>query len=90
VEWLEYPVNSTPKLETMYSFPLAAGILKDPIHIDHGDMIVSREPGLGVEIDETVIDRYPWIPGPWSTFTLHSPHKTFAVTGDHSIGFAEQ
>jgi L-alanine-DL-glutamate epimerase-like enolase superfamily enzyme len=90
VEWLEYPVYSTPKLETMYSFPLASGILKDPIHIDHGDMIVSREPGLGVEIDETVIDRYPWIPGPWSTFTLHSPHKTFAVTGDHSVRFAEQ
>src|SRR4051812_7867908 len=61
VEWLEYPVYSSPRLTTMYPFPLASDILKQPIHIDHGDLIVSREPGLGVEIDETVIDRYPWI-----------------------------
>jgi hypothetical protein len=74
----------------MYPFPLASDILKQPIEIDHGDLIVSREAGLGVEIDETVIDRYPWIPGPWSIFTLHSPRGTFAVTGDHTVRFAER
>jgi len=89
VEWLEYPVYSTPKLKTMYPFPLAADILKEPLQIERGEMFVSREPGLGVEIDETVISRYPWKPGPWSTFTLHSPRKTFAVTGDHTVRFAE-
>ena len=89
VEWLEYPVYSTPKLQTMYPFPLASEILKEPLQIERGELVVSREPGLGVQIDETVIDRYPWIPGPWSTFTLHSPRKTFAVTGDHTIRFAE-
>jgi L-alanine-DL-glutamate epimerase-like enolase superfamily enzyme len=90
VEWLEYPVYSTAKLQTMYPFPLASDILKNPIQIERGDLIVSREPGLGVEIDETVIDRYPWVPGPWSTFTLHSPRQTFAVTGDHSVRFADR
>jgi len=52
-EWLEYPV---------YPFPLAAEILREPLEIDSGDLIVPRSPGLGVEVDESVIDRYPWIP----------------------------
>jgi hypothetical protein len=53
-------------------------------------LILSRNPGLGVEVDESVIDRYPWIPGPWSTFSLHSPPKTFAVTGDHTVRWADR
>lgn len=85
VEWLEYPVYSTPRLQTMYPFPLASEILKNPLEIERGDLILSRKPGLGVEVNESVIDRYPWIPGPWSTFTLHSPPTTFAVTGDHTV-----
>ena len=48
VEWLEYPCYSSPRSAGMYPFPLAAEILKDPLQIDHGDLIVPREPGLGV------------------------------------------
>jgi hypothetical protein len=69
----------------MYPFPLAAEILKDPLQIDHGDLIVSRAPGLGVTVDESVIERYPWIPGPWSLFRTDSPAETRAVISDHSI-----
>jgi hypothetical protein len=47
--------------------------------------VVPSGPGLGVEIDESVIWRYPWIEGPWSFFTLDSPPGTFAVTADHSV-----
>ncbi|MFN3322288.1 MAG: mandelate racemase/muconate lactonizing enzyme family protein [Bryobacteraceae bacterium] len=90
VGWLEYPCYSTPSRAGMYPFPLAAEVLKNPLHIDHGDLIVSTKPGLGVEIDETVIDRYPWIPGPWSYFRLHSPDETWAVTSDHSVKWAGQ
>ncbi len=50
----------------MYPFPLAAEILTEPLQIDHGDLIVPRTAGLGVRVDESVIERYPWIPGPWS------------------------
>ncbi len=85
VEWLEYPCYSTATLKSMYPFPLAAEILSAPLHIDHGDLIVPREPGLGVEVDERVIEKYPWIPGPWSFFRTDSPARTFAVTSDHSI-----
>lgn len=85
VEWLEYPCYSAPARPGMYPFPLAAEILKDPLEIDHGDLVVPRAPGLGVTVDEAVIDRYPWIPGPWSYFRTDSPAETRAVTADHSV-----
>ena len=84
VEWLEYPCYAAPGRAGMYPFPLASEILKDPLMIDHGDLVVPREPGLGVEVDESVIERYPWIPGPWSYFRIDSPAETLAVTSDHS------
>jgi len=85
VEWLEYPCYASPGRAGMYPFPLAAEILKRPLAIDAGDLLVPREPGLGVEVDESVIDRYPWIPGPWSFFRTDSPPETRAVMSDHSI-----
>jgi L-alanine-DL-glutamate epimerase-like enolase superfamily enzyme len=85
VEWLEYPCYSTPGRAGMYPFPLAAEILKEPLELDAGDLIVPRKPGLGVEVDESVVERYPWIPGPWSYFRTDSPAENRAVTADHSI-----
>jgi len=32
-----------------------------------------------------VIEKYPFIPGPWSFFRIDSPLETVAVTGDHSV-----
>jgi len=85
VEWLEYPCYSTPSRAGMYPFPLAAEILQQPLELDRGDLIVPRTPGLGVQVDESVVERYPWIPGPWSLFRTESPAETLAVTSDHSI-----
>ena len=85
VEWLEYPCYSAPGRAGMYPFPLAAEILSGPLNIDTGDLIVPRDPGLGVKVDERVFDRYPWIEGAWSSFSTTSPPRTRSVTGDHSI-----
>ena len=85
VEWLEYPCYSSPGRAGMYPFPLAAEILAEPLNLDHGDLIVPRAPGLGVVVDESVFERYPWIPGPWSFFRTDSPPETRAVTSDHSV-----
>jgi L-alanine-DL-glutamate epimerase-like enolase superfamily enzyme len=85
VEWLEYPCYSTPAAAGMYPFPLAAEILREPLTIDRGDLVVPHGPGLGVQVDEAVVDRYPWIPGPWSLFRTDSPAETRAVTSDHSV-----
>jgi len=84
VRWLEYPCYTHDGGAGMYPFPLASEILKQPLTIHRGELALSRGPGLGVEVDESVIWRYPWIPGPWSTFRLDSPPETWAVSGDHS------
>ncbi len=88
VRWLEYPCYSTGAREFMYPFPLAAEILKQPLAIERGYLTVPRGPGLGVEIDESVIWRFPWIEGPWSYFELKSPRETLAVSADSSAKWA--
>ncbi len=89
VEWLEYPCYANQGRPGMYPFPLADEILKAPLDIRNGRLEVPKEPGLGIEIDESVIDRYPFQPGPWSFFKLDSPPETIAVTGDHSIKWVD-
>ena len=81
VEWLEYPCYSTASRAGMYPFPLASEVLKEPLALDHGDLILPERPGLGVEVDESVIERYPWIPGPWSFVRIDSPSETRAISG---------
>ena len=51
--------------------------------------ILTLGPGLGVEIDESIVEKYPFIPGPWSYFKIDSPPETVAVTGDHSVKWVE-
>jgi len=82
VDWLEYPCYSSPDRAGMYPFPLAAEILAEPLHLDRGQLVVPRTPGLGVTVDESVVERYPWIPGPWSYFRTDSPAETKPVTSD--------
>lgn len=84
VEWLEYPTYSAEGRRFMYEFPLAMEMLREPMKLEAGELVVPRGPGLGVEVDERVIEKYPWVEGPWSYFTLISPPGRFAVTGDHA------
>ncbi len=49
VRWLEYP------------FPAGREILKTPLAIERGELHVPRGPGLGVDIDESVIWKYPYL-----------------------------
>jgi len=54
VRWLEYPLDS-------FFYPPASDILKRPPAMERGYLLAPRGPGLGVEIDESVIWRYPWL-----------------------------
>jgi L-alanine-DL-glutamate epimerase-like enolase superfamily enzyme len=89
VEWLEYPCHANNGRLGMYPFPLADEILREPLVIENGHLVVPKTPGLGVEIDERVIEKYPFLPGPWSFFKINSPPETVAVTGDHSVKWVE-
>lgn len=83
--WLEFPCYSHLGRPGMYPFPLADELLREPLSIEHGDLVVPKSPGLGIEINERVIEKYPFIPGPWSYFRIDSPPETIAVTGDHRV-----
>jgi L-alanine-DL-glutamate epimerase-like enolase superfamily enzyme len=85
VEWLEYPCYSTVGRPGMYPFPLAEEVLREPLTVVGGDLVVPKGPGLGIEVDERVIAKYPFIAGPWSIFRIDSPPQTVGVTGDHSV-----
>jgi L-alanine-DL-glutamate epimerase-like enolase superfamily enzyme len=85
VPWLEFPCYQSLVQPGMYPFPLAEDILAEPLPIRKGLLeIDTTRPGLGIDINLTALDRFPWIPGPWSYFQLDSPKETWAVTGDHS------
>jgi len=85
VEWLEYPCYAHRERPAMYPFPLADEILSETLEIEDGYLILPEESGLGIDINETVIEKFPFIPGPWSIFELDSPARLLAVTGDHSL-----
>ena len=85
VEWLEYPCYSAPGRVGMYPFPLSDEILKEPLDVQNGYLNLPAGHGLGLPINENVIEKYPFIPGPWSFFHQTSPKTTIAVTGDHSV-----
>ena len=89
VEWLEYPCYANAGRAGMYPFPLADELLKEPLEIKNGIMTVPKGPGLGIEVDERVVEKYPFLPGPWSFFKTDSPPETVAVTGDHSVKWVE-
>jgi L-alanine-DL-glutamate epimerase-like enolase superfamily enzyme len=85
VEWLEYPCYANAGRAGMYPFPLADEILRDPLDIADGYLVVPDRPGLGIDINERIVDKYPYVPGPWSLFRIDDPPQTIAVTGDHSL-----
>ena len=90
VPWLERPCYRTAELDAMYPFPLAHEILTGPLPVRRGSLLIDgNRAGLGVDVDMSVVERYPWIPGPWSFFSYDSPAQTFAVTGDHSVRWVE-
>lgn len=85
VEWLEYPLHSNNGKPGMYPFPVADEILTEPLNLEDGYLTMPDGPGIGVEVDESAIEKYPFIPGPWSIFQIDSPPETLAVSGDHSV-----
>ena len=89
VEWLEYPCYSNDGKPGMYPFPLADEILLEMPSIQNGELVVPDRQGIGIGVNETVFEKYPFMPGPWSIFKIDSPPETIAVTGDHSIKWVD-
>ena len=83
------PATRTTARPGMYPFPAANEILREPLAMEDGYLLLPDSPGLGIEVDESIVEKYPFIPGPWSYFKIDSPPETVAVTGDHSVKWVE-
>ena len=74
VELLEYPVfENDPLLNTdpdpgMYPFDLAFDIVEGCPAVKDGRLTLSDDPGLGLSVDTSVVDEYPFVEGPWTEF----------------------
>lgn len=65
--YLEYPVFGDDTAG-MYPFPLAEDVVADDLVIEDGTFSVPSGPGLGIEVDESVVDEYPHREGAWTEF----------------------
>jgi L-alanine-DL-glutamate epimerase-like enolase superfamily enzyme len=71
---LEYPVfEDDPHLDAeadpgMYPFELAFDLVEGTLDVHDGKLTVPDGPGLGIEVNEDVVDEYPFVEGAWTTF----------------------
>jgi D-galactarolactone cycloisomerase len=69
VRWLEYPQYSHRDARVSYPFPLADELVPDaPVPVK-GELPLPDGYGLGIKVDETVFEKYPFKKGPWSKFS---------------------
>jgi len=68
IPYLEYPLFETETHAGMYPYPLATDILETDLTIADGHLQLPTSPGLGVEVDRSVIKEYPYVEGAWTEF----------------------
>jgi L-alanine-DL-glutamate epimerase-like enolase superfamily enzyme len=64
-EFVQYNLYGPADSIGMYPFPLASDVIDTDLRIDDGSLSVPDGPGLGVDVDRDVIDRYSYVDGPW-------------------------
>jgi D-galactarolactone cycloisomerase len=65
-EAVEWPCRVVKHRTVANSFSLGDDLMKTPLLIDSGELMVPDAPGLGFEVNESVIELYPWKSGPSS------------------------
>lgn len=68
IDYLEYPIYGPTSEGGVYPFPLAEEILETNLTIEDGELLLPNEPGLGVDVDLSIADEYPYVDGPWTEF----------------------
>lgn len=74
VELAEYPIfEGDPLVDItddpgMYPFDLAFDLIGGTPAVEDGQLIVPDDPGLGIDVDLDVIEKYPFQQGAWTEF----------------------
>ena len=71
VSWMEWSDYSYDGRLGTDLFPLTEEILEQPLTIANGELVVPNGPGLGINVNEVVIKRYPYRTGPCSVFQVN-------------------
>jgi L-alanine-DL-glutamate epimerase-like enolase superfamily enzyme len=87
--WLEYPEYAHRDSRVMYPYALSDELVPDAPTPLNGELALPEGHGLGVTVDERMLDEYPYQPGPWSIFELESPPAKLALSGDHALPWAD-
>jgi L-alanine-DL-glutamate epimerase-like enolase superfamily enzyme len=66
--YLECPVYETTTHAGMYPYELSTDILSTSLDRSDGTLTLPDTPGLGVEVNLDVVDKYPYVEGPWTEF----------------------
>jgi L-alanine-DL-glutamate epimerase-like enolase superfamily enzyme len=61
---IDWPCYSTDGRPGIYPFPLGEELLKVPLVMENGAVLLPDTSGLGVDVNDAVIGRYPWKSGP--------------------------
>jgi L-alanine-DL-glutamate epimerase-like enolase superfamily enzyme len=88
--WLEYPEYAHRDSRFMYPYGLSDELVPDAPRPVNGEIALPDGPGLGVTVDEQVLDKYPYQRGPWSIFELESPPSKLALSGDHALPWSDE
>lgn len=65
-EFSQYPIYESEDSVGMYPFPLASDVITTDLDIEAGCLSVPSGPGLGIDINQDVLEEYSYVDGPWS------------------------
>ena len=88
--WLEYPEYAHRDSRVMYPYALSDELVPDAPTPLNGELLLPEGSGLGVTVDEGMLEKYPYQPGPWSIFEVESPPSKLALSGDHALPWADE
>ena len=88
--WLEYPEYAHRDSRVMYPYALSDELVPDAPTPLNGELALPEGSGLGVTVDEGMLEKYPYQSGPWSIFELESPPSKLALSGDHALPWADE
>jgi len=73
VPWNEVSMFATDNHPGLFRWPLVEEILAKPLEIKNSYLTVPRGPGLGVDVSEEAMRKYPYVDIPYNAYVYSIP-----------------